>query len=355
MKTLFIHLAVFSQVALAAEEVLPRIQWGLFVDTFYAYDSNRPASRERLFTTLPTRHNEFALNLAYLEAKVSAAKWRARLALQTGTSVNANYASEIRDKSKTGMQLADYASLIQEAYAGYFVADKVWVDAGIYFSHIGSESFISRDNPTYTRSLVADFSPYYQAGVRASYQLNPQWAFQLHLINGWQNIIENNEAKSVGTQISFSPSPHFSVTYNTVLGDEAAFRTFHDLIIRYAPTNFWELTLVGDLGTQEKAALGSTALWGGTALVQKFTFDAKSRIGVRAEYYQDRHGVIVPTGTARGFQAWGGSINYDYQLTAELLFRNELRYQRAIDAIYPARGANQPETLFGVSSLALSL
>ena len=64
----------------------------------------------------------------------------------------------------------DLARNIQEAYVGYRVTDKLWIDEGIYFSHIGFESWISRDNWTYTRSLDAEFTPYYQSGVKATYQ-----------------------------------------------------------------------------------------------------------------------------------------------------------------------------------------
>ena len=46
------------------------------------------------------------------------------------------------------------------------VIQTMWIDAGIFFSHIGSESWISRDNPTNTRSLAADFTPYYETGIR---------------------------------------------------------------------------------------------------------------------------------------------------------------------------------------------
>jgi hypothetical protein len=40
----------------------------------------------------------------------------------------------------------------------------------VFFSPVGMESWMSRDNPTYTRSLVADYSPYYSAGVKATWQ-----------------------------------------------------------------------------------------------------------------------------------------------------------------------------------------
>ena len=38
-------------------------------------------------------------------------------------------------------------------------ADNLWLDAGIFVSHIGLESANSRDNLTLTRSIMADNSP----------------------------------------------------------------------------------------------------------------------------------------------------------------------------------------------------
>ena len=65
--------------------------------------------------------------------------------MQAGTSVQANYASEPTLGTVSG---PDLARNIQEAYVGYRVTDKLWIDEGIYFSHIGFESWISRDNWT---------------------------------------------------------------------------------------------------------------------------------------------------------------------------------------------------------------
>ncbi|MDE2291086.1 MAG: outer membrane beta-barrel protein, partial [Elusimicrobia bacterium] len=167
----------------AAGERLP-VSFGGFLDTYYAYDFDRPASRARAFTTQPARHNEFDVNLAYIEAVVAADRVRGRLALQAGNSVQSNYAGEPAVGSVSGPSLT---RSIQEAWAGYRVTEKLWVDAGICFSHIGMESFISRDNWTYSRSLMAEFSPYCQSGVRASYQFDKDWSAQLHVLNGWQN------------------------------------------------------------------------------------------------------------------------------------------------------------------------
>ena len=52
--------------ALRAES--PGLRIGGFVDTYYAFDFNRPSNFDRAYTTQPARHDEFNVNLAFLEA-----------------------------------------------------------------------------------------------------------------------------------------------------------------------------------------------------------------------------------------------------------------------------------------------
>ena len=338
-----------------ADEPPATPHFGLFVDTYYAFDANQPANRERPFTTLPTRHNEFALNLAYVEGTIASDRWRGRLALQTGTSVYANYASELRAPAKNGAQLADLLQHVQEAVAGYRIAEGLWIDGGIYFSHIGSEGFISRDNWTYTRSLIADFSPYYQAGVRLSYEPNPQWAFQLHVLNGWQNILETNSEKALGTQVTFKVSPDLTITHNGFVGRESELRIFQDLIVKYRISHQWETVLTVDFGLQRRPGQDAFASWYGTSFQNRFRWNADTHFAFRLENYSDPEGVIAPTNTMNGFQVLGVSANLDRQLTMGLTWRTEVRWLHSRDAIFPSDTVTKTDTVFGVSSLALSL
>ena len=171
-----------------AADTLTSVTFGGFVDTYYAWDFGRPPTLDRsfaggaLFTTQPARHNEFNVNLAFLEAKVSGDRVRGRLALQVGTSVQSNYSGEPTTGNVSGPTLERH---IQEAVAGVRIARAAWVDAGIFFSHMGMESWISRDNPTYTRSLVAEYSPYYQSGVKFTWAPSSRITAQLDFQMTW--------------------------------------------------------------------------------------------------------------------------------------------------------------------------
>ncbi|RYY06351.1 MAG: porin, partial [Sphingobacteriaceae bacterium] len=146
---------------------------------------------------------------ALLDTKYNDDNFRGRLALHTGTYVESNYAAE-----------PQLLKNIFEASAGFKLFDKVWIDAGIFPAHIGFESAISKDNWTYSRSLMADYSPYYEAGVKVSTNFTDNFSGQFLVLNGWQNIKENNNSKAVGFQFQYKPLDKLTLTYNNFLGNE---------------------------------------------------------------------------------------------------------------------------------------
>jgi hypothetical protein len=93
----------------APPDTVTRVARGAFVDGYYAFDFNRPRDLDRAYTTQPARHNEFNANLAFVEATLSGSRVRGRLALQAGTSVQANYAGEPTTGAVSGATLGGAA------------------------------------------------------------------------------------------------------------------------------------------------------------------------------------------------------------------------------------------------------
>ncbi len=362
----FSNAPVWAEPNQLEAESKPVVTFGGFIDTYYAFDFNQPVPNERVLgtpegingtsaqlATTATRHNEFNINLAYLDAKLAAKKLRGRLAIQAGTSVEATYASEPTNGIASGPSLMRF---VQEATLGYEVANGLWIDAGIFLSHLGLETFISKDNWTYTRSLVADFSPYYEAGVKASWQVNPQWVLQFLVLNGWQNISDYNSSKAVGTAIAFSPSSQFSISYNTFLGQEVGslWRVFNDFIVKYELSHLWQLALEFDIGWQQQPAVGPASNWYGTALFARVALSPKLSVTGRLERYVDGDRVIVQPVGGLSMRANGASINVDYELQKGLLWRNEVRGLFADSAIFPKGSGYASSDTFVVSSLSLA-
>ncbi|HEY4953246.1 MAG TPA: porin, partial [Gemmatimonadaceae bacterium] len=330
-----------SAGAHATPDTAVTVAFGGFVDNYYAYDFGRPVNFDRPFTTQAVRHNEFNVNLAWVEVKVSGPRVRGRLALQAGTSVQSNYAGEPAIGAVSGPSLSRF---IQEAVAGYQISPSLWVDGGIFLSHIGVESFISRDNLTYTRSLSADFTPYYESGVKLTWQATPKLSALFTVVNGWQNISENNHDKAVGARLDYARSSSTTFSYYNFVGNEASssrLRVFNGVGFKSGLTPAFTLQGNFDYGTQQQAVTGSSSWWS-AGLIGKLQVTPVVGISGRAERYQDPDQVIVVTAFPGGFKATMASLGLDVSPlgNTRVLWRSELRGTWAGDPIFPNRSAS---------------
>jgi len=316
------------------------VSYGAFVDSYYAYDFNRPANLDRSYTTQAARHNEFNVNLAFVEAKVSGPRVRGRLALQAGTSVQSNYSGEPTVGSVSGPSLSRF---IQEAVAGFRITPDLWVDGGIFLSHIGMESFISRDNLTYTRSLSAEYTPYYESGARLTWQANPNLTGTFVVVNGWQNISENNNDKAVGARLDLSTSPATTFSFYDFLGKENStqnLRIFNGVGVK--TTAIPGLTLQGnvDYGLQDKDG-GGRSNWYSAGVIGKIQPSPTIGMSGRVETFHDPDQVIIVTGTDAGFKGTTASLGLDVQPlgSTRAMWRNEVRGSWASASVFPERDA----------------
>ncbi|HET7460847.1 MAG TPA: outer membrane beta-barrel protein, partial [Longimicrobium sp.] len=110
-----------------APDSAAHLTFGAFVDSYYAWDFGRPDGHQRVLVTQAARHDEFAINLAHVEARYQSPRARGRLAVQAGTAVQVNYAGEPDSLGGT----SNFLPHLQEAWAGVAVTPAIWVDAGI--------------------------------------------------------------------------------------------------------------------------------------------------------------------------------------------------------------------------------
>jgi hypothetical protein len=321
----------------AARDTTIRINFGAFVDAYFAYDFNHPRNLDRPFTTQAARHDEFNINLAYLEAVLNGPRLRGRFAAQFGTSVQANYAGEPRLGTLSG---PDVSRFIQEATIGYAIAPRLWLDGGVFFSPFGSENWISRDNWTYTRSFIADNSPYYEAGVKATWQATPTVSAQLHVINGWQNISETNSDKALGARIDYTPHDGFDFAYDAFVGNEqpdtlpSQLRVWQEGIAQFRVTSRLQLRATYDYGFQRRPNNAGAGSWYGWAAIARYQVASRVAFALRAEGYSDPDQIIVTTGQPLGLRVDGASFNVDVAPAPRLLWRIEVRSLIAADPLF---------------------
>lgn len=359
MTALLAGCALQPTFAQTATDTTRRLSVAAFVDAYYAYDFGRPPSIDRRFTTQAARHSEFNVNLAFLEARLTGERVRGRLAAQFGTSVQANYASEPTVGAISG---ADVSRFIQEAAIGYRVSERAWIDAGIFMAPFGGESWISADNWTYTRSMIADNSPYYASGVKATMTMSGAQTAQLLLLNGWQNISETNSDKAVALRWDWAPSPRVAVAYDVFAGNEQpdstrrALRVFHEVIVRGQLLPRLEAAATLDYGEQQAGAQTPAGNWNGWAVLARARAGPTAWITARFEGYSDPKQLIVGTGSPLGLRARGASLTLDVAPRRDLLWRFEARRLSAESPLFPQKSLALSRTnLVVLSAVTLRL
>lgn len=349
-----------DSVPRAAADTTVSVSFGGFVDVYGAYDLGRPRTLDRAFTTQAARHNEFNVNLAYVEATLTGPRVRGRVALQTGTSVQVNYAGEPRVGSVSG---PDLSRLMQEAYVGYELRPSLWVDAGVFYSNVGMEGWVSRDNPIYTRSLVADYSPYYSSGVRATWQASERVTVRGDLVNGWQTISEANNGKMLGARVDVALTSATSVSWFALAGREveSRLRLYNGVGIKSQVSPRFDLTAQLDAGREAAAdslPAGTAArTWFGGMAIARFALTQRTAVVGRVERYSDPHQVIATTGSANALHASGASLGLDLRPAPRLLWRSEARWLRNATPVFPDRrvaSVQSRQNAVFVSSLALT-
>ncbi|MGC3943772.1 MAG: porin [Chryseolinea sp.] len=358
MKARLLILILFSTSAVYAQEETQPSPFTVsgYVDVYYVYDFNKPENNTRpSFIYSYNRHNEFNLNLGYIKGSYTTDRVRANLALMAGTYANANLAAE-----------PGVLKNIFEANAGVKISKtkNFWVDAGIFGSHIGFESAVGKDCWTLTRSILADNTPYYEAGAKISYTTdNGKWFLSGLILNGWQRIqrVDGNSLPSFGTQITFKPTESITLNSSTFIGTDKPdsarqMRYFHNLYGIFQLSDKVGITVGFDYGVEEKNPdTNATNPWFSPVIIARFSITDKLALAVRGEYYQDEYGIIIATGTPNGFKTSGISANFDYQIVPNALWRVEVRNLTSKDDVF-VDGDNNPSNTntFVSTSLAVS-
>lgn len=326
-----------------------------YIETYYSYDFANPSDHNRPgFVYSHNRHNEVNLNLGFLKAAYATDKLRANLALMTGTYPNANLAAE-----------PGVLKNIFEANAGVKISKKknLWVDAGIFASHIGFESAIGKDCWNLTRSILADNSPYYESGVKVSYTSdNEKWFLSGLILNGWQRIqrVNGNNTPAFGHQFTFKPNSKVTLNSSSFVGSDTPdstrqMRYFHNFYGQFQLTEKFGMILGFDIGVQQKTKNSDDFnTWYSPVLIMKYAPSEKISIATRGEYYSDANSVIVSTGTPNGFQTYGYSLNIDYLIMENAVWRIEGRGFTSKDKIFTLNDNPSSQNYFLTTALAIS-
>jgi len=328
---IIIALCLLSKGAVKAQDSLvSKLKVSAYLEMYYSYDFSNPPDHEKpSFFYNYVRHNEINLNLGFIKAAYTDARVRANLALMAGTYVQYNLAEE-------PLALRN----VYEANAGVRLSAKhnLWLDAGIMPSHIGLESVVGRDNWELTRSIVADNSPYYETGLKLGYgTANNKVYLAGFYLNGWQRIerVPGNQSPCFGTQLQLRPNSKWLLNWSTFAGNTfpdslRKMRYYNNVFAQWQLTENFGLTAGFDLGLQQ-VKKDSSALndWWSPLFIARLNISPKVIVAARVEYFSDAHQVVTSSGTQKGFEILGYSLNLDYALSEHALFRFEGRTLRS--------------------------
>jgi hypothetical protein len=325
----------------AAQQLDSAITISAYLEAYYSFDLAQPDDHLRPgFFYSFNRHNEVNLNIGMVKLAYAKNNVRGNFALMAGTYPQYNLAAE-----------PELLRNVFEANVGVKLSSKknLWFDAGIMPSHIGFESAIGKDCWNLTRSMLADNTPYYEAGARVSYTSdNAKWFVSGLLLNGWQRIarVDGNNTPAFGTQVTYKPNTKTTLNWSTFVGNDkpdttSQLRVFNNLYAQLQVTERFGVILGCDIGVEQAPSAGNppsgqpgTSAWVTPIAIARYQLGEKNYLAARLEYYQDKDGVIIATVTPNGFQTWGYSLNFDRWVSANVLWRVEARSLTSNDKVF---------------------
>ena len=349
-----------------------------FVDTYYGYNSNHPASLANGTQPFTPFNNQFGLNMVELvmaKSPSSDSRTGYDVALGFGQAMNAVNGSEPR----AGLGFAQY---LKEAYFSYLapVGKGLQIDVGKFVTPAGAEVIESNANWNYSRSVLFYYAiPYFHYGARAKYAFNDKVSLTGYLVNGWNNIVDNNSGKTAGFTLALNPNKKFAIAQSFLAGPELAapglggpitdpggsnssFRQLWDTVITYSPNSKLSWMLNGDYGRGDRFCLvpggggcittSSPVAWYGAAGYVKYALSSKYSVAARYEYFNDPDGFATGVGPGTGQHWQEGTFTFERDIASHIISRLEYRHD-ATSLPYFAKGPSALAKSQDTASLGL--
>jgi hypothetical protein len=305
-----------------------------FIDGYYDYNFNHPHSYYSPSAQSPITplrafdapSNQFAFNMAELTIARPPDSTNSRLGYNL-TFGAGNAMNVVNGTDPGGLGFAQY---VKEAYLSYLapVGKGLQVDFGKFVTPAGAEVIETKDDWNYSRSLLFFYAiPFYHFGLRAKYAFSDKYSLTGYVVNGWNNIIDNNTGKTYGASFGWSPTKKVSVTQTYLAGPEmtglnAHWRQLSDTVVQYSPTGKLSLMANYDYGRGDMPqGFTKPVWWSGVAGYIRYAFNDNYALATRYEYYDDAQGFT--TGTAQHLNEFTGT--FERKIAGHLITRLEYR------------------------------
>jgi Putative beta-barrel porin-2, OmpL-like. bbp2 len=356
-----------------------------FVDTYYQVNFNHPASKNVDFRAYDFRDKSISLNMVELildkapDPSGPAGRTGYHVSLGFGDGMNVtNSLDPANGSGGTTVYGGGFAQYLKEAYFSYLVpvGKGLQIDVGKFVTPMGAEVIESKDDWNYSRGMLFTWAiPLYHFGARAKYNFNDKYSLTGYLVNGWNNIVDNNSGKTYGFSFAGTPTKttNFAVSYlagpeestgafgptasGGLVNVDSTWRQTVDVVVGYNPTSKLSFLANIDYGTGDKFVTDNSTIpetlspavwWAGGAGYVKYAFDANDYLAVRYEYLEDHDGFATATFIPR---LHFNTITATYQrtLSSHLLTRFEYRRDMSQFPLYEistfSNGVKHQDTL----------
>ena len=375
-----------------------------FLDVAYTQNFNNPNTNLNQGHIFDTNANAFMPHLVQvmLERPADAG---GSLLERAGFRARLNFGLDSRvTRARTNFQpgVASDEMDFQELYAEYIVpvGNGLKIQAGKINTLIGYEVINSWENPNFSRTFMFGLGQAFTTtGIRFTYQFHPMVTASVGLVNGWDNVDDNNKGKTVEWLLALTPHEKVGVSFYGSYGaeqsncqgglttggpactphttgfDPSAKRLVAGSIITLKPTDKDTVILEPYYGNEGNANFnkpgGKTARWNGFGGYLIHDFDDQWSLRLRGEIFEDAGGARTCTGgtigTTAGFGGvpggwntcansstggvaqtlWENTFTLQYKPVPSLITRAEFRYDKSDKNVflYGSRPVNNQETL----------
>lgn len=307
----FIYSSMFAQVP---ELSIDNLSIHANIEAYYAKDNNYEET-ERTYASTASFTDEFRLDIASLTAKYEDKKVRGTFTLQYGDIPDFNWDPRYK--------------YIQEANVGFSPVENLWIDGGFFITHVGNESMFPKDNFLTSIAIVTYYEPLHQSGIKVSYDFSDKFSAAVYLVNGFNQLSDNNKNKSGGFSINYKPGKSEEIIYNAIIGNEQPYgeisklRYYGNLTFNkdFGRNKQINLTTSVDFCGQEKSNLANPSNDGfcfGGLLALRYNFNKQFSLSMRGDYFKDDNGILSGTyvtasGKILGLSSWSIASGVEYR------------------------------------------
>jgi len=321
-----------AQVPAAASEPAPPtwsagpIDFSGRVSAYYTYNANHPASMTNQLYNFNVKANQLSLDMAEFNLSHTADPVGFELDLGFGRAFDIIAGSEQQPSIFRNIRQA-YVSLRPPEGKGFEV------DFGKFVTSAGAEVIETDTNWNYSHSLLFAWAiPYHHFGIRTSFPVGKHFTGGFQVVNGWNNVEDNNSGKTIGLTGALV-TKKFSWFTNYYVGPENAgtnsgWRNLFDTTLLLTPTGKVNAYINFDYA-QNKMPTGAltvtgkdTGKWYGIAAAVHLQATSKWAFTPRIEWFKDRDGLAIggPPQDMKEF-----TITGEYKMVEGLFGRAEYR------------------------------